>query len=78
MGSFNPCTFKGDEEGPVPGFALRRLPLGVVNHVHLRDVRSEDLDLGPRTAQVNQYPAQEGIRPDSDMCLAQLYLPPGV
>ena len=50
----------------------------MVNHVHLRDVRSKDLDLGPRTAQMNQYPAQEGIRPNSDMCLAQLYLPPGV
>lgn len=48
--------------GPTPRFTLRRLPLGVVNHVHLRDVRSKDLDLGPTTTQVNQHPAQKEIR----------------
>lgn len=52
-------TLKDQRGGPTPGFTLSRLPLGVVNHVHLRDVRSKDLDLSTATAQVNQYPARE-------------------
>lgn len=38
----------------VPGLALGRLSLDVVNHVHLRDIRGEDLDLGTPAAQVDQ------------------------
>lgn len=41
---------------PIPAFALRGLSLGVVNHMHLRDIRSKDLDLGPSSAQVDQDP----------------------
>lgn len=55
-------TLQGERGSTQPGFALRRLPLGVVNHVHLRDVRSKDLDLGPATTQVNQHPARKKIR----------------
>lgn len=40
----------------VPAFALGRLSLGVVNHMHLRDIRSKDLDLSPASAQVHQDP----------------------
>lgn len=57
-----------------PAFALRRLPLGVVDHVHLRDVRGEDLDLGPTTAQVHQHAAWEGTKADSEMCPTLLHL----
>ena len=32
----------------------------MVNHVHLRDIRGEDLDLGPPTAQVDQDPVSGG------------------
>lgn len=74
------CRFPGSSQprtrgaGPTPGLALRRLPLGVVNHVHLRDVRSEDLDLGPATAQVHQRPAREEITPGSETGPTQLHL----
>lgn len=57
-----------------PGFALRRLPLGVVNDVHLRDVRGEDLDLSPTTAQVYQRAVWETTKADSEMCPTQLHV----
>lgn len=67
-------TVKDEGGGPTPGLALRRLPLGVVNHVHLRDVRREDLDLSPATAQVHQHPAREEITPGFETGPTQLHL----
>ena len=34
----------------------------MVNHVHLRDIRGEDLDLGPSAAQVDQDPVGQVVR----------------
>lgn len=65
--SIRPCPHsRPPAPGPAPAFALRRLPLGVVNHVHLRDVRSKGLHLGPATTQVNQHPARKKIRRGSE------------
>lgn len=36
----------------------------MVDYMHLRDVRSKDLDLSPTTAQVNQHPDRDKIRQD--------------
>lgn len=46
----------------------------MVDHVHLRDVRGEDLDLSPTTAQVHQHAVWEGTKADSEMCPTQLHL----
>ena len=50
----------------------------MINHVHLRDIRGEDLDLGPPAAQVDQDPAWGGESDQTDLSPAQLHLPTGV
>lgn len=46
----------------------------MVNDVHLRDVRGEDLDLSPTTAQVHQSAVWETTKADSEMCPTQLHV----